>query len=239
MNIIQLNNSNDNELEPIINFSNAVRLRNKVLLYADSDTPLPLYLLEPEINALINSVDELKISFLIKTLWITGARITAILQITESDFKFIEYDAVENGKLVKKSAWFLSIIHLKNGRKSKKNIETDKRQLIQIYDDKYINSLRVYVATYNIKPHQRLFNISRQSALTWVKKAVTEANKKGVIFPIPIDTYTFRHSHAIHLLYHGFSKKELQTRLGHKRLENTEIYTKIFELDKNIKIRFL
>lgn len=237
MNLVNYN-YNEN-LEPIINFETAVRLRNKAILYADSDTPLPLYLLEPEVNALINSVDELKISFLIKTLWITGARITAILQIKESDFKFIEYDEVENGKLVKKSAWFLSIVHLKNGRKSKKNIETDdKRQLIQIYDDKYINSLRVYVATYNIKPHQRLFNISRQSALTWVKKAVTEANKKGVIFPIPIDTYTFRHSHAVHLLYHSFSKKELQTRLGHKKPENTEIYIKIFELDKNIKIRF-
>lgn len=232
--IIKSNIQDRDLCEPQIDFQAAIRTRNKMLQYIGTHDEVPMYLLAPEVKQLIDSVDDLKIAFLIKTLWITGARISAILKIKESDFNYV--DDEEFGR-----TWYLSIVKLKVGRKPKDNEEIEDklpRQIIKIMDNNYINSLRVYTATYNIKPHQKLFNITRATAYNWIKKAEYDAQRKGIVFPIKIDTYTFRHSHAVQLLYHGFSRKKIQMRLGHKKAENTEIYTRIFELDNNEKIRF-
>lgn len=54
----------------------------------------------------------------------------------------------------------------------------------------------------------------------------------------PITPHTFRHSYAMHLLMNDVHVKQVQALMGHKRLENTEIYTRIFALDVTPDLAF-
>lgn len=45
---------------------------------------------------------------------------------------------------------------------------------------------------------------------------------------IGIDTKSFRHSFAMHILFNRIHPKVLQTLMGHKSFKSTEVYTKLF-----------
>lgn len=73
---------------------------------------------------------------------------------------------------------------------------------------------------------------SQETPRNWLKAAVERAEYDGISFSVrPITSHTFRHSYAIHLLMNGIHIKQVQALMGHKRMENTEVYKKIFALD--------
>jgi len=65
----------------------------------------------------------------------------------------------------------------------------------------------------------------------WINRAIDAAARVGVRLSIEVSPHTFRHSFAMHMLYHHVPPKVLQSLLGHEKFESTEVYTKVFALD--------
>lgn len=54
----------------------------------------------------------------------------------------------------------------------------------------------------------------------------------GAALPaVPVTPHTFHHSYAMHILYAGIPLKVLLALMGHKSINSTEVYTKVFALD--------
>lgn len=59
-----------------------------------------------------------------------------------------------------------------------------------------------------------------------------EAERQGVRFSLQrVTPHTFRHSFAMHLLFHGFAPQTLQAVMGHRDFKSTQVYLKVFSLD--------
>ena len=66
--------------------------------------------------------------------------------------------------------------------------------------------------------------------------AIVKNTAKNVGITKNISAHSLRHSFATHLLENGTSIRYIQELLGHTRLETTQIYTKVTDLNlKNIK----
>lgn len=213
--------STDNDLEQFL------RLRNIILehIKLNPHVDLPKYLLSFEVQELIKYAYNLSHSMLIKTLWLTGARINEIVK----SLKVKDTGIIDDQLIV-------SLITLKQKNKNKN--KTIKRT-ITITDEKYIQSLKIYIATNKLQNNDYLFNITAKTARNWILKAVTEANKNGVHFPIDITPRTLRHSHAMHLVFNNYEEKEIQAVLGHSNIQNTQVYTNLKAFDVRRKTKFL
>lgn len=77
----------------------------------------------------------------------------------------------------------------------------------------------------------RIWEITDRTVRTWLSEAVEAAAADGVTFSVPVTPHTFRHSYAMHMLYAGIPLKVLQSLMGHKSINSTEVYTKVFALD--------
>lgn len=68
-----------------------------------------------------------------------------------------------------------------------------------------------------------------------VKRLATQAGLEGK----PISPHTLRHTYATHCLRRGLSVRDVQTLLGHSRLETTSIYTHIDPQELKAKVQAL
>jgi site-specific recombinase XerD len=73
-----------------------------------------------------------------------------------------------------------------------------------------------------------VWTMSDRTVRNWLTCAAARA---GVRLSIDVSPHTFRHSFAMHMLYHHVASEVLQSLLGHKKFESTEVYTKLFALD--------
>ncbi len=77
----------------------------------------------------------------------------------------------------------------------------------------------------------RIWEITDRTVRTWLAEAVEAAAVDGVTFSVSVTPHTFRHRYAMHMLYAGIPLKVLRSLMGHKSINSTEVYTKVFALD--------
>ena len=115
-------------------------------------------------------------------------------------------------------------------------------RLVPLSDNQYVSQLQMMVATLKIQLERRnkrtgrmekarLWDITDRTVRTWINEAVEVAAVDGVTFSVPVTPHTFRHSNAMHMLYAGIPLKVLQSLIGHKPVNSTEVYTKVFAFD--------
>ena len=110
--------------------------------------------------------------------------------------------------------------------------------MIGVYDPVYLAEARRFFSSHTFKAKDPVFSITRRTAGNWLDKLVLEAEKgRGEVFPIDISTHTFRHSFAVNAILHGTDVAVLQSWLGHRDRQSTEIYTKILSSETAFLMR--
>lgn len=203
----------------LCDFDKALQLRN-IAIAADLDCPK--YLLAPEVQLLLTMLSDFRQLMLIKTLWNTGARINEALSLTKGDF-YLEGDKP-----------FVVLRTLKQRKRvvgRPKEGEAVKRA-VPLFDPLFVHDVQTYFTSFKLKKDTRLWQMnSTNTARNWINHAVGQARLQGHVFFQGISCHTFRHSFAMHLLFHRIPLKVIQAYLGHERSSSTEIYTRIFTLD--------
>lgn len=104
---------------------------------------------------------------------------------------------------------------------------------VPLPDPGYVRRLKEYFATFRLLTRRAtpMWDVaSQETSRNWLRAAVPRAALEGGARCV-LTPHTFRHNYAVHLLINGLHIKQVQALMGHKRLENTEVYTKIFALD--------
>jgi len=128
----------------------------------------------------------------------------------------------------------IGLLHVSNFNSQKgemycKRLKGSQSNTIRIFDvDKsLISLLKRYINDYGLRDSEKLFKsqlnkpISRQS-LDRLMKLYCEAAKIADVSKWHF--HTLKHSIAVHLADSGLDTKELQYYLGHKNINNTQIY---------------
>jgi len=171
---------------------------------------LPVVLTKNEIKKILSSVKNVKHKLILAAIYSSGLRVSEVVQIKVSDLD------IENKMLFLREA------------KGKKDRTT-------IISKKVLEVLKKYIK--NKKPDNYLFESSRGGKMTErsIQKIFSQALKTSKIKK-QASCHSLRHSFATHLLEDGTDIRYIQSLLGHKRLETTQIYTKVANnIIKNIK----
>lgn len=207
-------------------YARAVRLREMAIA---ADLDIPRYLLWPEVSVLLGYLPDLRQRMLIETLWNTGARINEALALTPGDFFFNNDMPFARVKTLKQRA------PRSRGRPTLQEQQVTPFRAVPLPDADYVRRLKELFATFRLMTRRAtpIWNVaSQETPRNWLKAAVRRAEADGMHFSVyPITPKTFRHSYGIHLVMNGVHIKQIQSLMGHKRVENTEIYTRIFTLD--------
>jgi site-specific recombinase XerD len=163
---------------------------------------LPIVLSKTEIIDMIDSTDNLKHKLMIQILYTSGLRVSELTKLRVSDIDFSRKTVRINcGKGNKDRISIISKITLENARK-------------------YL--LEYQPLEYFFESYQAGKALSTRA----VQKVVDEAARRAKIKK-NVTAHTLRHSFATHLLEQGVNLRYIQSLLGHKRLETTQIYTKV------------
>jgi integrase/recombinase XerD len=127
-------------------------------------------------------------SLLIKALFETGLRVSELISVTPGKIQTFEGHAVISVK-----------------RKG------EKKETMTACPDNLAYMLKSYAYTKNLKPNDRIFNITRQRAWQIVKEVGLQAG-----FTKKIWCHLFRHSDAIYRLRMTGNPKALQHHLNHR-----------------------
>jgi site-specific recombinase XerD len=167
----------------------------------EKEQTLPVVLSEQEVQAILNSIGNLKHKCLLLVLYSAGLRIGELLKL---EIKDVDFDRKQ--------------IHLK-GAKGKK----DRITLLSVKTEQY---LKQYLDLY--QPTHYLFEGAPQKAysLSSVREIYWQACQKAGIEK-KVTLHTMRHSFATHLLERGTDLRYIQTLLGHNSTKTTEIYTHV------------
>ncbi|KAA5922131.1 site-specific integrase [Pantoea sp. Bo_2] len=201
-----------------------------------ADLDVPRYLLAPEIAVLLRYLPDLRQRMLIETLWNTGARINEALALTPADFYFNADMPFVRLRTLKQRA------PRSRGRPTREERQEVPFRALPLPDVDYVRRMQAFFATFRLLTRRAtpMWDVaSQETPRNWIRAAVRRAEQDGVIFSVrPVTPHTFRHSFAVHLLMNGVHIKQVQALMGHKRLENTEVYTRIFALDVTPDLSF-
>lgn len=208
-------------------FGRALALRSMAAAY----TELPRYLLAPEITGLLHHIPDWTQHALVNTLWNTGGRLNEVLALRRRDFRLneaIPHVVIRTAKQRRAGS----------GRPRR---GTSPNRVVPLSDPAYVDEMRRLFASVreefetdsNTRERRALpvWTVSDRTVRNWINRAIDAAARAGVRFSIEISPHTFRHSFAMHMLYHHVPPKVLQSLLGHEKFESTEVYTKVFALD--------
>lgn len=175
---------------------------------------VPKYLLLPEILKLLSYTADDRQHLFFNTLWHTGARLSEALTLTPYHFRLQPGDE-----------WVM-IKTLKRGRPSKK--KKMPQRLVHLHDSSYLQELKRYIKTHKLKKNQLLFPVPARTAQYWLEAMLRRMQEAGEQLSIDeVSCKTFRHSFAVNLVLSGTHIKAIQRYLGHKRMNSTEVYTKV------------
>jgi len=164
---------------------------------------LPVVLTKDEIKRMLEVTANLKHKLLMEIMYASGLRVSEIIKLKIKDIDLEE-----------------GIIRVNLG-KGKKDRQT-------ILSKRAIEDLKIYFQKRNDEnPYvfpgaQNKGHLSTRS----IQKIVLQAAKLADIKK-DISCHSLRHSFATHLLEKGVDIRYIQKLLGHKRLETTQIYTKV------------
>lgn len=162
---------------------------------------LPMVFSKEEIQAILQSIRNLKHRAILSVIYSAGLRINELVNLRVSD---IDSDRM--------------IIHIRQAK--------GRKDRIVRLSEKIVRLLRAYYQAY--KPKNYIFEgadnsaYSASSCRSILKQAMKRANIKK-----RASLHTLRHSYATHLLENGTDIRYIQALLGHKNSKTTEIYTHI------------
>ncbi|MFH1610668.1 MAG: site-specific tyrosine recombinase/integron integrase [Patescibacteria group bacterium] len=163
---------------------------------------LPVVLSKEEIVKMIEVVDNPKHKFVIQLMYSTGLRVSEVVNI-----KMLNIDLDRKLLLVKAG----------KGNKDRYTILANSLVNILKQQQKVKDSNDYLFTSRNNKTHWHVMS---------VQKVIKQVARKANIVK-NVSAHTLRHSFATHLLEGGNDIRYIQKLLGHKRLETTQIYTKV------------
>ncbi|OGI17785.1 MAG: hypothetical protein A3J63_03570 [Candidatus Moranbacteria bacterium RIFCSPHIGHO2_02_FULL_40_12b] len=168
---------------------------------AKSAKKLPETLTKEEVKKIMGTIQNVKHKLLLGLMYSSGLRVSEVVNCKVKDLNF------EDKMLCVRQA---------KGAKDRMTILSEKIAVV----------LRKYLK--NKDADDYIFESDRGGKLTerTVQKVFSDALKKSGIRR-PAACHSLRHSFATHLLEAGTSIRYIQELLGHKRLETTQIYTKV------------
>lgn len=184
-------------------FSKILRRRFFVFLpRAQVEKKLPVVLSKSEIKKLLEGIQNQKHKLILSLIYSAGLRVSEVVKIRVQDLDF------ENNTL---------FIRQSKGRKDR----------ITIFAKKLGVKLKDYIEN-NKNSGDLLFFNNQDAKLTirTIQKIFSNALIKSRINK-KASCHSLRHSFATHLLENGTDIRYIQALLGHKKLETTQIYTKI------------
>ncbi len=183
----------------------------------DIDTPkrgqsLPVYLTLPEVEALLEAIDEKTASgrrdrAMIELLYATGLRVSELIKLKTADLNLRDGYLVAFGKGRKER---MVPVGRAAAEKVKAYLESGRGLLL-----KGRSSAALFVT-----PRGGPF--SRMGFWKLVKKYATAAGIEK-----PISPHKLRHTFATHLVQRGADLRAVQAMLGHADLSTTQIYTHV------------
>lgn len=177
---------------------------------AKKENKLPIVLSKEEIKKFLSCVDNVKYKLIFGIMYSSGLRISEATQLKVKDLDFSN-----------------SVLWIRHG-KGAKDRQTILPKIIIPVMKKY---------TSGKSGNDFVFESDRGGWLTErsLQKMFHQAMKKSGIKK-PVTCHSLRHSFATHLLENGTDIRYIQELLGHKRLETTQVYTKVTSQNlKNIK----
>jgi len=171
---------------------------------------IPEVFSEDEVKKILKSIQNVKHKLMLGLMYSAGLRVSEVVNVKAKDLDF------ERGMIKVGQA---------KGRKDRMTIMSKKISGV----------LKKYIK--NKKSNDYIFESVRGGKLTerTVQQAFIEALKKSRIRK-KASCHSLRHSFATHLLENGTNLRYIQELLGHKRLETTQIYTKVANNNlKNVK----
>lgn len=163
---------------------------------------LPTILSRDEIDRMLVKTTNPKHNFLISLMYSAGLRVSEVIKIHMRDFDLDR-----------------KLIMVRHGKGQKDRCTLLSEKLIPILKKQ---ALLKKSSDYLLTGAGGVGHLTSESAEKIVKKAAEAAGiaKK-------VTCHSLRHSFATHLLESGTSIRYIQDLLGHKRLETTQIYTKV------------
>ena len=168
---------------------------------AKSEKKLPVVFNKSEIKRILESIVNIKHKLIVSLIYSAGLRVSEMVKININDLDF------ENNIL---------FIRQSKGKKDR----------ITIFAEKLGIELKEYIKNEDIQGI--LFKNNQNKPLTTrtIQKIFSNALKNSGINK-KASCHSLRHSFATHLLENGTNLRYIQALLGHKKLETTQIYTKV------------
>lgn len=187
----------------------------ELLIFPKIEKKLPHYLSEQEVELLLRVADSdttnqgIRNRVMLYLLYVTGMRISELVQSTISDIRFdVGFISVTGkggkGRMVPLPQPMIPL--LQNYLKTVHKSFTEKKHKTEYLFPTYYAGC--------VKP------ITRQAFWTILKGMWSKTGIKRTISP-----HKLRHSFATHMLKHGANLRSLQLLLGHENLSTVQIYT--------------
>jgi len=169
------------------------------LKYSKKPVKLPYFLTKGEIKRLLVSIKNQKHKIMITLMYSAGLRVSELINLKVKDLNLKDkYGFVRNGK----------------GNKDRIFIIADKLQRVLVQ----------MAAGRNGEENLLKNNSGEKYSVSSLQKIVKNAAKLAGLNYKEIHCHTLRHSFATHLIEQGASLSEVQSLLGHKSPETTQVY---------------
>lgn len=186
------------------------------ILTPKQEKPLPKFLTEKEIHALIETarkeddIVHLRMAFMIELMYVCGLRVSELVCLPENSINFDKKQIMVKGKGSKERIVPVADAALKSAE--------------QYFDyrEQFLKAGRKSIWMFPSKSSS-LGHLTRDAFFKQIKVISVKAG----IFPSKVSPHVLRHSFATHLINNDVDLRSVQKMLGHEDIATTEIYTHI------------